>query len=82
MSIPPLLRVAEVAERLRCSVSTVYGLIESGRLGHHRCPGVRVSEQQLAEYVESTKMDAKREREPAGISRKNSRPRLRHITLQ
>jgi excisionase family DNA binding protein len=42
-----MLRVPQVAERLNCSVSTVYGLIESGRLGHHRCPGVRVSEEQL-----------------------------------
>ncbi|MDB5342487.1 MAG: hypothetical protein JWP89_864 [Schlesneria sp.] len=50
-----MLKVSQVAIRLNCSASTVYGLIESGRLAHHRCPGVRVSEEQLATYLEQTK---------------------------
>jgi excisionase family DNA binding protein len=49
-----LLTVTQVAERLQCSVSTVYSLIESGRMGHHRCPGIRVSEVQLSTYLEET----------------------------
>ena len=68
-----MLRVAEVAKRLNCSVKTVYALIESGRLSHFRCPGIRVSEEQLRAYLEQ----GKREREPI----KSPRPRLRHITL-
>jgi excisionase family DNA binding protein len=49
-----MLKVSQVANRLNCSVSTVYTLIETGQLGHHRCPGVRVSEEQLAAYLEGT----------------------------
>lgn len=57
-----MLRVPQVAQRLNCSVSTVYSLIESGRLGHHRCPGVRVSEEQLKEYLEETRREHQTER--------------------
>src|SRR5438477_274590 len=49
-----MLKVSQVANRLNCSVSTVYTLIDTGQLGHHRCPGVRVSEEQLAAYLEGT----------------------------
>ncbi len=74
-----MLRVGEVAERLSCSVSTVYGLIEIGKLGHHRCPAVRVSEDQLTAYLEETRQ----EHGPAiGATRKRPCPRLRHITLR
>ena len=52
-----VLKATQVAERLNCSISTVYSLIESGRLGHHRCPGVRVSEEQLSEYLAATKRE-------------------------
>ena len=72
-----LLRVAQVAERLNCSVATVYSLIETGSLEHHRCPGVRVSEQQLAAYLEKTK----RGRTPTAEKPKRVQPRLRHIKL-
>jgi excisionase family DNA binding protein len=74
-----MLRVAQVAERLNCSVSTAYGLIESGKLGHHRCPGVRVSEEQLAVYLEKTKRERE---EPNPAKKKPPRPKLRHITLR
>ena len=74
-----MLRVNQVASRLSCSASTVYALVESGRLGHHRCPGVRVSEEQLATYLERTK----RERgKPDSVKAQPPRPRLRHITLR
>ena len=71
-----MLRVPQVAQRLNCSPSTVYGLIESGKIGHHRCPGVRVSEEQLAAYLEKTK----REREdPSPMKSRPPRPQLRHV---
>ena len=40
-----MLKVSQVAKLLNCSASTVYQLIEGGKLGHHRCPGVRVSDE-------------------------------------
>lgn len=72
-----LLRVKEVVERLNCSTATVYSLIESGGLGHYRCPGIRVSEAQLHAYLEKTK----RGREKKEVKPKFPRPKLRHIQL-
>jgi excisionase family DNA binding protein len=73
-----MLKVAQVAERLNGSVSTVYNLVESGKLGHHRCPGIRVGEEQLAAFLEGTK----KEREPVSSPRSTGpRPRLKHITI-
>jgi excisionase family DNA binding protein len=51
--------VCEVAEILRLSESQVYALINSGRLRCHRLTtgkqgGIRVSEQQLAEFLKTT----------------------------
>lgn len=67
--------VKQVAARLNHSVATVYVLIGTGKLGHHRCPGVRVSEEQLAAYLEETR------RGGAAAVRRRPRPKLRHITL-
>ena len=72
-----LWKVPQVAERLNCSPSTVYCLIESGELEHHRCPGIRVSETQLLAYLERTKQG----RSPEPKRPKATRPRLKHITL-
>jgi len=52
-----MLKVRQVAERLNCSASSVYSLVESGKLGHHRCPGIRISEEQLAAFLEGTKKE-------------------------
>ena len=52
-----MLKVNEVAIRLNCSISTVYTLIETGKLGHYRCPGVRVSEDQLAAFLDESKQE-------------------------
>ena len=65
-------RVREVCERISASPSTVYWLIERGFLGHYRCPGIRVSEEQLQEYLESTK----RGRTQAEAWPEKTRPRL------
>ena len=79
MTTPKLLRVAELAERLNCSVSTAYALVENGKIGHHRCPGVRVSEEQLAAYLEKTKRERE---EPNPAKRKPPRTQLRHVSLR
>ena len=73
-----MLRVTTVAKRLDCSVATVYGLIEKGILGHHRCPGIRVSEEQIDEYLKQSR------REPATPrQRKAAAPRhtLKHVKV-
>jgi excisionase family DNA binding protein len=57
MSIP-LLTVEDVATRLNVSDKFVYGVIATGRLKHHRLGkgqgGIRVSEEQLAEFLRLT----------------------------
>jgi excisionase family DNA binding protein len=71
-----VLKVPEVAKRLNCSTSTVYALIEGGTLGYHRCPGIRVSEGQIEEYLEKTR------REPAAPVRRQAagpRPRVKRV---
>ena len=73
-----LFKVQEVAQRLNCSISTVYSLIESGRLPHHRCPGVRISEEQINAYLKASERGPSTKRTPVctGV-----RPRLKHIKL-
>lgn len=57
-----MMRVSEIAERLSLSQSKIYELVESGALPHHKIGGsIRVSEEQLARYLDSTR----RERGPA-----------------
>ena len=73
-----MMKVAEVATRLNCSISTIYSLIEFGRLAHHRCPGIRVSEEQLLAFLDSTKQGC----EPEPVKVKTPHPRLRHISLK
>lgn len=76
-----MLTVKQVAERLRISLSSAYQLIESLKISYHRIGGaIRVSEEQLKEYLE----DTKREREePSPVKGKPSRPqtKLKHIKL-
>jgi excisionase family DNA binding protein len=72
-----LLLVAEVADRLRCSVSTVYALLETGRLVGHRCPGWRVRAADLEAYIEGTKKEPQL---PPGRNH-GPLPQLRHIKL-
>lgn len=72
-----MLKVSDLMARLACSRSTVYMLIDTGRLGHHRCPGIRVSESQLAAYLEQTR----RERDKTPARPRQTRSRLRHIRL-
>jgi len=74
-----VLRVKQVAERLNLSESKVYEMVERGELSHHRFGGaIRVSEEQIAAYLEETK------RERQEPERRKSQPRLptlRHVRL-
>ena len=73
-----LLRVADVAVVLNCPIGTVYTLIESQRLCHYRCPGIRISKEQLADYLEQ----AKREPSPVDHPRlAGPRLRLKHLKI-
>ncbi len=51
-----LLKVRDVAERLNCSISTVYQLVELGELGSFqigaRHGGIRISEEQIKDYLD------------------------------
>ena len=78
-AVQSLLTVAQVAKRLNCSTKTVYKLIDNGTLSHYRCPGVRVSEEQLSAYLEQSKCERGRPEPPRP---KLPRPRFRHITLR
>ena len=73
-----MLKVSQVADLLNCSAATVYQLIETGKLGHHRCPGVRVSDQQIQDYLESTKRGP---RERVAAKRRPAQSTLKHIKL-
>lgn len=46
-----LLKVKDVADRLSHSEQTVRNLIARGWLECYRCPGVRISEEQLEAYL-------------------------------
>lgn len=75
---PVFYTVPEICEILRHEDSTVYALLQSGKLVGHRCPGWRVRHEDLEAYLEKTR------REPtAPVSRKtvSSTPRLRHLKL-
>jgi excisionase family DNA binding protein len=75
-----LLKPRDVAQRLNVSLSTVYGLVESGKLACHRIGcrrgAVRVSEQDLDAYVASCRngIDDQPKRTP-------SRVKLKHVHL-
>lgn len=71
-----LLLPSEVAATLRCSLSTVYNLLERGQLVGSRCPGWRVKESDLDAYIERTR------REPEPVRRASGhRPQLKHLHL-
>jgi hypothetical protein len=53
-----LLNVNQVAARLSHSPQTIRNLIARGLLDCYRCPGIRVSEDQLATYLAQTKQRA------------------------
>jgi excisionase family DNA binding protein len=70
-----MLTVKQVAERLGVSASQIYALCASGKLLHHRFGvrkgAIRVTEEQLAVFIEGTKF-----KPPAEL------PELHHIQLR
>lgn len=73
-----MLKVSDVAKRLNCSIAKIYQLIESKRLQHYRCAGIRVSEEQLADYLASCSVSAS----PTNKAMvRPPRHRLKHIRL-
>jgi len=57
--VPILLKPKEVAERLRITPSQVYLLVKQGKISAYRVnTAVRVSEDDLDEYLESRRMKA------------------------
>ena len=74
-----MLKVSQVAQRLNLSESKIYQLVEEGKLAHHRFDGaIRVSEEQIAAYLEDTRQE-RQEHEPR--QRQPRLPRLRHVRL-
>lgn len=74
-----MLRASEVAVRLNCSLSTVYQLIESGRLPSHHVgmrKGIRVTEADLQAYVDRCR--SVRRQAPAAPQMKNGSP-FKHL---
>jgi putative molybdopterin biosynthesis protein len=72
-----LLKVTEVADRLSISLSMAYQLIETGAITHYRIGGaIRISEEQLSEYLKETERRPERPR-----SRTGPRPRLKHLSI-
>ena len=75
-----MLKPTDLAERLNVSLSTIYGLIESGKIACHRIGlgrgAVRVSEHDLTAYLESCRHEVQ-----AAPARKPHRSRLKHIQL-
>lgn len=75
-----LLKPREVAARLSVSLSTVYGLVESGKLACHRIGrrrgAVRVSEDDLRDYLASCHREVGTE-----PRNRSTRKRLKHVHL-
>jgi excisionase family DNA binding protein len=54
-TLPPVLRVPEVAEVLRCDISTVYAMVRRGDLPSIRVGrNLRVSRDQLERFLEGS----------------------------
>lgn len=76
-----MLSVKKVAERLGISGAKVYSLIESGKLSHFRFDGsIRVSEEQLKEYIDSCRHGRRQEEWPT-TGNPNAPIQLKHIKL-
>jgi excisionase family DNA binding protein len=75
-----MLKLSDVAQRLNCSLSNVYALVESGRLDAVQIgatgKGYRVTEEELQRFIESNR----RGRTPSPWPEK-TKPVLRHLRL-
>lgn len=59
-----LLKVKDVASRLGHSPQTVRNLIARGLLDCYRCPGVRISEEQLTAYLTKAQRRIEKRKHP------------------
>lgn len=74
-----MLKVKAVADRLSLSPRKVYRLIENHELAHHRIGGaIRVTEEQIAEYLAVTKCERKSVAIPVSWPQ---RLKLKHLRL-
>ena len=71
-----LLNVNQVAARLSHSPQTVRNLIASGKLECFRCPGIRISEEQLAAYLDRAKPKTDAKQKP---TRRSSHQTIEHL---
>jgi excisionase family DNA binding protein len=80
-----LLTVKDVAERLSASESFVYARIADGSLRHYRLGkgqgGVRVSEEQLQEYLKGCEGGSGPETKPIAAPLRQTPPALKHLSL-
>lgn len=76
------LTVSEVAAQLRISKASVYLLIESGRLAHHRIGprkgAIRISPDDLAAYMDESRQCVERKKKVPHIATSKT---LKHIRL-
>ena len=76
------LTVREAADRLRISPSSVYLLIEQGRLAHHRVGArrgaIRINETDLTAYLAACRQELNTNAPPPLPV---ARPKLKHIKL-
>lgn len=76
-----MLQLNQVAERLACSISNVYSLVESGKLGSFRVgangKGYRVSEDQLNAFLEERRES--RHKEVPAFPKKLNPIKLKHL---
>jgi len=80
---PNLMTAADVARRLNASESFVYGAIAAGRLKHHRLGkgqgGIRVSEEQLAEFLAVTERGGEKLPDMPPALRSSGRARFKFL---
>lgn len=80
-SLNSFLTIREVAQLLKLSQSSVYQLVEAGRLAHHRIGhgrgSIRVSERDLLAYLERCRQEI---REKPVVTRA-PRVKLKHLRL-
>lgn len=78
-----MLKVADIAKRLNCAVSTVYALVESGRLPCHRIGcgrgAVRVSDEDLSAYLDQSRSLST---VAAPATEPNRRVKLKHLRIK
>lgn len=83
LNVVKYLTVSDVARRLQFNPATVYRLVDSGRLPHHRVGNgrgaIRISEDDLALYLASCRFQESRTTAKAPTV--NQKTKLKHLRL-